>query len=137
MSRVIIQALCNASTRTLPRLHSSRSLLPLNAARWVPATTFYSPVVLARKASTSSSDNRYDIDDDVPSQPSSSSNKAPSPAPNPYPEAILEVPPTGTDWSKSYAGLSTEPFPKEHAEILMGPIDPMDVEIKPGSYKSQ
>jgi hypothetical protein len=147
MSRVIIQALFNASARPLPRLHSFRSLVPLSTARCVPATTFCSPVVSARKASNSSG-NEPDVDNGVPSRPSSSSNNAPSrpssssnnapsPAPNPYPESILDVPPTGTDWSRSYAGLSTEPFPKEQAEILMAAVDPMDIEIKPGSYKSQ
>jgi hypothetical protein len=37
-----------------------------------------------------------------------------------------------TDWYTSYHGLSAQPFPKEAAEILMAPIEPMDVEIKPG-----
>ncbi|KAH8096681.1 mitochondrial genome maintenance protein [Cristinia sonorae] len=36
-----------------------------------------------------------------------------------------------TDWSKSYHGLSQQPFPKEVAEVLLAPIDPLDVEIKP------
>lgn len=37
-----------------------------------------------------------------------------------------------TDWSRSYHGLSEKPFPPEVAEILMAPLDPLDVEIKPG-----
>ncbi|KAK7470183.1 hypothetical protein VKT23_001621 [Stygiomarasmius scandens] len=37
----------------------------------------------------------------------------------------------GTDWSKSYSGLSQQAFPKEIADILMAPIDPMDIEMKP------
>jgi hypothetical protein len=37
-----------------------------------------------------------------------------------------------TDWYTSYHGLSVQPFPKEAAEILMAPIEPLDVEIKPG-----
>ncbi|PPQ68601.1 hypothetical protein CVT26_003390 [Gymnopilus dilepis] len=36
-----------------------------------------------------------------------------------------------TDWSKSYSGLSASPFAKEIAEVLMAPINPLDVEIKP------
>ncbi|EPQ59053.1 mitochondrial genome maintenance MGM101 [Gloeophyllum trabeum ATCC 11539] len=36
-----------------------------------------------------------------------------------------------TDWSRSYHGLSVQPFPKEAADILMAPIDPLDIEIKP------
>lgn len=140
MSRLIVQTLCRASARPLPRLHSFRSLSPLSTARSAPATAFCSPMVPARKASTSkdSKQTEFDIDDVVLSElPPSAKPPAPPPnAPNPYPEAILDVPATGTDWSRSYAGLSTEPFPTETAEILMAPIDPMDVEMKPGSFKS-
>ncbi|TCD68482.1 hypothetical protein EIP91_010657 [Steccherinum ochraceum] len=38
---------------------------------------------------------------------------------------------TGQDWSRSYHGLSHQPFPKEAADILLAPVDPMDIEIKP------
>jgi hypothetical protein len=37
-----------------------------------------------------------------------------------------------TDWSKSYHGLSTQAFSKDIADILLAPVDPMDVEMKPG-----
>lgn len=37
-----------------------------------------------------------------------------------------------TDWSKSYHGLSTQAFAKEIAEVLLSPLDPLDVEMKPG-----
>jgi hypothetical protein len=36
-----------------------------------------------------------------------------------------------SDWSRSYHGLSTEPFKPEIAEVLLKPIDPLDIEIKP------
>ena len=36
------------------------------------------------------------------------------------------------DWSKSYYGLSAQPFSKETADVLMAPLDPNDVEMKPG-----
>jgi len=39
----------------------------------------------------------------------------------------------GTDWSKSYHGLSTQAFAKEIVEVLLAPIDPLDVEMKPGA----
>lgn len=39
-----------------------------------------------------------------------------------------------TDWSRSYFGLSTQPFSKEVSEVLMAPVDPMDVEMKPGLF---
>jgi len=35
------------------------------------------------------------------------------------------------DWSKSYYGLSVEAFQREVADILLAPIDEMDIEIKP------
>ena len=37
-----------------------------------------------------------------------------------------------TDWSKSYSGLSSRPFAKEIADVLMAPLDSSDVEVKPG-----
>lgn len=39
-----------------------------------------------------------------------------------------------TDWSRSYAGLSVQPFSNEVAEILQAPIEPLDIEIKPGKH---
>jgi hypothetical protein len=42
---------------------------------------------------------------------------------------IGEVP---TDWSKSYHGLSSVAFSKDIAEFLQSPVDPLDIEMKPG-----
>jgi len=39
-----------------------------------------------------------------------------------------------TDWSRSYHGLSTQAFSKDVADILLAPIDPLDIEVKPGTY---
>lgn len=50
---------------------------------------------------------------------------------NVLPEASDNV---NTDWSTSFSGLSTQAFPKEVAEILLAPIDPLDVEMKPGEF---
>ncbi|KAF3318996.1 hypothetical protein TWF173_005404 [Orbilia oligospora] len=36
-----------------------------------------------------------------------------------------------TDWSRSFSGLSQEPFAKEVADVLLQPLDPVEVEIKP------
>jgi Mitochondrial genome maintenance MGM101 len=49
-------------------------------------------------------------------------------------ELGLESQQEGTDWSKSYHGLSTQAFSKDIAEVLLAPIDPLDVEMKPGMY---
>ncbi|KAL3470174.1 mitochondrial genome maintenance MGM101-domain-containing protein [Aspergillus californicus] len=35
------------------------------------------------------------------------------------------------DWTRSFHGLSAEPFPKEAAQILLAETDPDEVEIKP------
>jgi hypothetical protein len=40
----------------------------------------------------------------------------------------------GNDWSKSFHGLSSKPFDKEVAQILMRPLNIKDIEIKPGAY---
>ncbi|KDN35698.1 hypothetical protein RSAG8_11377, partial [Rhizoctonia solani AG-8 WAC10335] len=47
--------------------------------------------------------------------------------------ALPDAPPGSapTDWYTSYHGLSAQPFSKEIADILMAPIDPLDVEVKP------
>ncbi|KAI9513299.1 mitochondrial genome maintenance protein [Russula earlei] len=46
---------------------------------------------------------------------------------------LLDAPPTGSsaDWSRSYHGLSAQPFPLEVADILQAAIDPLDIEMKP------
>lgn len=36
-----------------------------------------------------------------------------------------------TDWTRSFSGLSSAPFPKETCDILLAPLDADDVEIKP------
>lgn len=48
---------------------------------------------------------------------------------------LFDAPPTAssTDWSRSYHGLSTQPFPTEVADILLASIDPLDIEMKPGT----
>jgi hypothetical protein len=40
---------------------------------------------------------------------------------------------TQVDWSRSFHGLSSQPFSDEVAKVLTAPIDIDDVEIKPGS----
>jgi hypothetical protein len=81
--------------------------------------------------------DEVDIDslmDDVRSPTGASSNAAGAMTTFAGGESMPDAPPdpNSTDWYTSYHGLSTQPFSKETAEILMAPIDPMDVEIKPG-----
>lgn len=39
-----------------------------------------------------------------------------------------------SDWTTSFKGLSERPFDKEVADALLRPLDPEDVELKPGEY---
>ena len=47
------------------------------------------------------------------------------------PIRLREDDPSNVDWTSSFHGLSVEPFKKEAADILLKPVDPEDVEIKP------
>ena len=106
----------------LTRIRPSQSLLhrqPAIAFNCQPAITF------------NSTPRRFQSDDA-------------SSSPVPAPPEIQNIQETGlndspyidssgkNDWSQSFHGLSTEPFPKEIAEALNEPIDPEDIEIKPG-----
>ncbi|KAF8272090.1 mitochondrial genome maintenance MGM101-domain-containing protein [Lactarius quietus] len=46
---------------------------------------------------------------------------------------LLDAPPPGgtMDWSRSYHGLSTEPFPPEVTNVLQADLNPLDIEMKP------
>ena len=44
---------------------------------------------------------------------------------------ILDEGERQVDWARSFHGLSAVPFSKEAADILLQPIDPEDIEIKP------
>lgn len=70
---------------------------------------------------------------------------APGPAPNSKTEKIQntglndspdlvidEGAENRVDWSKSFHGLSAVPFQKEAADVLLAPLNPDDVEVKPG-----
>jgi len=54
-----------------------------------------------------------------------------TPTPQSSPLPLVESDPTQVDWSKSFHGLSQEAFPKEAADVLLAPIEPDAVEIKP------
>lgn len=44
---------------------------------------------------------------------------------------ILDEGSRQVDWTKSFHGLSSQPFSKEAADVLMAPIAADDVEVKP------
>jgi hypothetical protein len=110
MNPILVSALRGAarSSRAIPR-----SAVVINAVR-APSTVI-SRVGL-RYASASESANP--TTSALPDAP-------PSAAPIPGPGDPM-------DWSTSFHGLSSTPFPKEVAEVLMAEVNPDDVEIKPG-----
>lgn len=64
--------------------------------------------------------------------PSSSTSESEQPSQfSDAPIQLQEDDPSHVDWTKSFHGLSTEPFSKEAAEVLLAPLNPLDVEIKP------
>ncbi|MCJ1472752.1 hypothetical protein MMC13_001401 [Lambiella insularis] len=44
---------------------------------------------------------------------------------------VLDEGTTKVDWSRSFHGLSTQPFSKEAADVLLQPISTDDIEVKP------
>ena len=90
-----------------------------------------------------------DIDEPIPAPPSTIGSKLASEVAKPAVASattaqqssttLIEQQPSssppllGDDWSKSYFGLSTQPFSAEVAEILQAPLNPNDIEMKPGS----
>ena len=48
------------------------------------------------------------------------------------PQTPVQVQISDDDWSKSFSGLSTQRVSNEIEAILMQPVDPIDVEVKPG-----
>ncbi|KAF1814853.1 mitochondrial genome maintenance MGM101 [Eremomyces bilateralis CBS 781.70] len=51
--------------------------------------------------------------------------------PGPPPKILPDGQPEAVDWSRSFSGMSTVPFSKESADVLLRPIPPEDIEIKP------
>ena len=47
------------------------------------------------------------------------------------PVKLAEDDPSQVDWTSSFHGLAVQPFSKEAAAILLKPLNPEDVEIKP------
>ncbi|KAF5364160.1 hypothetical protein D9756_000315 [Leucocoprinus leucothites] len=68
----------------------------------------------------------------TPTQPNNNGAEAKPATETPPPVFPEDNGSTGpTDWSRSYHGLSSEPFPDDIAQILQAPVDPLDIECKP------
>ncbi|PYI33868.1 Mgm101p-domain-containing protein [Aspergillus indologenus CBS 114.80] len=103
--------------------------------------------------STSNNSNNSNSNTTKPTSPSPNNTTTQQPQPNHPPKITANLTtsglrdqpqsplptPTDTpqkqedriDWTRSFHGLSAEPFPKEAADILLAPTDPEEVEIKP------
>jgi hypothetical protein len=109
MASLGIHRLLTPSTRTTPRLLSS--LLPKNAGRSLSQALRYSTATT------------------LPPTLPTAQLKTESVLPD------VKGIDGATDWSRSYSGLSTQPFSAEISAVLQAPIDEMDVEMKPGESR--
>src|SRR5271154_6743168 len=90
-----------------------------------PSQTLYRTVNFPRQRFfTTSYIRRQAVEENAQPEEIESLNDAP---------IFLEDDSTQVDWSRSFHGLSTQPFSEEAAKVLTAPIDINDVEIKPGS----
>ena len=96
--------------------------LPLRSKRTVSTSTFLRAQAATVTPSKASSRPEPTVSGDAGKQPIH---------PPAAPVKLQEDDPTHVDWTKSFHGLSVEPFPKEAANVLQAPLEAEDVEIKP------
>lgn len=106
--------------------------------RSYPRPSVVTKTPLATQASTVQTDaskgNPATSTNEDPSAQNETVNNIPAESdPSSGPPPLLDAPPPGgtTDWSRSYHGLSTQPFPPEATSILQADINPLDIEMKP------
>lgn len=113
--------------------------LALQAPRSSPRSLLFT--ASRRSVFTQSSDRKAQ----PATSPSPSSSKPPPAQPPPKsaqppnsttsstngPIKLQEDDPAHVDWTKSFHGLSVQPFSREAADILLAPLNADDVEIKP------
>ena len=94
-----------------------------NAAKPTPATNQASPT----SSTTSSPASR--VSAGTPNRPTTDNISKSGLADKPL--ELETAPEEKIDWTRSFHGLSAEPFPKEVADILLAEADPAEIEIKP------
>jgi Mitochondrial genome maintenance MGM101 len=128
-TRVLLRARAAVTRSTRPQIRINRCFGSVERPQALGALVS-SPVRLQRRTASTIPED-FDVDLDLPE--SSASTKVEAVPASPFPEsATLTTDDSATDWSRSYHGLSETPFEKEIADILLAPIDPADVEMKPG-----
>ena len=86
------------------------------------------PTAVSQPDSTSSQPSTTTAKSTAPLNPGSASLKA---GLSDQPKKFDDESSAQIDWTTSFHGLSDAPFSKEAANVLLKPIDPNDVEIKP------
>lgn len=89
----------------------------------VPASNYARKTVAAAKPATPPQPNQSSIDDQSPIK-DMTSGLADEPL-------ILDEGSRQVDWTRSFHGLSSQPFSKEAADVLLAPVPFDDVEVKP------
>jgi hypothetical protein len=133
----------------LSRSASSAATAPRRAP-YVRATPSTTATATASKPPAIDSALPPGLEDDVPpptvdatakETPSTSYASTAFPSGSTFPQAPIQVlsTPTATgaaedvDWQTSFHGISTVPFSQKQAEVLMRPLEPREIEIKPGT----
>jgi Mitochondrial genome maintenance MGM101 len=95
-------------------LRSPRSISPAVLGFISPQKRYFSPSLSSRQATEEAPSKVEEVTETL--------NDAP---------LFLENDVTQVDWSRSFHGLSIQPFSDEAAKVLTAPLEPNDVEIKP------
>lgn len=125
---------CRSLARVLPSISNSTRLSVHHSRR-----LFLNKYIVDRPSTVSLSRSFITPSTRRHAQASSASSPQSSesePETSTFPDSITELnlnesDPSAVNWSKSFHGLSAEPFPKEAAEVLLAPINPEWIEIKP------
>lgn len=109
----------------------------LSARRFISVGNAYKPnkPVQTAQASTSTTRPGTGSPDIIETSPTTAAEVNAPEAPNaPHEAPAFDGSFDGgaTDWSKSYHGLSTQAFAKDAVDVLLAPLDPIDIEMKPG-----
>lgn len=123
-SRYALRAFRSIQSSTRPRLESVTSQFPRQQTKLSSRRNFISqPRLLAQAAAAPA---KSSATADAANTENSLKTEAP-----PASLVLDEGDPNQVDWSRSFHGLGNQAFPKEAADVLLAPIDPNIVEIKP------
>ena len=126
-SRKITRTFSSARFASSVATKYARKPVPIRSATSATTSGTGNPNIVNKLPSTA---NEIEGAEVAESTSASESTKLPSVSEN---NSVYHGDGSKMDWSRSYHGLSVEPFPKVAAEILQAPLNPEDIEIKPGT----